>query len=397
MEQARGEGGDERSDERSWLSLFIANLLLLCSLRQQKPKLHVKTNQTAELLGRVRGKVKCVGVGAPTIKFSDLPFADEATSYGSFVQLRSVGFLSNVRQHRQFGLAVLETSQFMTRNPDAGWRECFNVLVKWRQISEPNDPVWWIDKLGRKPFEEGFGLQTPLVAGELKVFRYYPYYEIAFRQLKKYCCVQCNLQNEEGKRVIECAKDLDELWNIVGEDFWVVLPCKMWRGGGEMEGTRLTLQKCRGKETAENVTVNTAEGYSFTIRTPSTPERFEKFERHFGVMWKSLGGRGERGAVEEALTIFYYWVCFAPLTRGSAAVGYGMLAAYLRTKGKRITKMPEGAQLDWEAILAENEEEFVGKWKEWAEGASVDVHGGGGGEGVAEALPTLRGRVEALM
>ena len=130
MEQARGEGGDERSDERSWLSLFIANLLLLCSLRQQKPKLHVKTNQTAELLGRVRGKVKCVGVGAPTIKFSDLPFADEATSYGSFVQLRSVGFLSNVRQHRQFGLAVLETSQFMTRNPDAGWRECFTFIIR---------------------------------------------------------------------------------------------------------------------------------------------------------------------------------------------------------------------------------------------------------------------------
>ena len=27
-----------------------------------------------------------------------------------------------------------------------GWRDFFDIAVKWRQVSEPNDPVWWIGK-----------------------------------------------------------------------------------------------------------------------------------------------------------------------------------------------------------------------------------------------------------
>lgn len=26
------------------------------------------------------------------------------------------------------------------------FRDFFDIAVKWRQISEPNDPVWWIDR-----------------------------------------------------------------------------------------------------------------------------------------------------------------------------------------------------------------------------------------------------------
>jgi hypothetical protein len=27
------------------------------------------------------------------------------------------------------------------------WRDIFDIAVRWRQISEPNDAVWWIDRL----------------------------------------------------------------------------------------------------------------------------------------------------------------------------------------------------------------------------------------------------------
>ena len=43
-----------------------------------------------------------------------------------------------------------------------GWRDLFDVGVRWRQISEPNDPVWWIDRFPSQAFEDGFGLQTPI-------------------------------------------------------------------------------------------------------------------------------------------------------------------------------------------------------------------------------------------
>ena len=165
-----------------------------------------------------------------------------------------------------------------------------------------------------------------------------------------------------------------------------------------MEGTRLTLQKIRGAETAENIGSKEGEGFSFTIRTPSTPGRFKMFEKHFDKLWSEVVGRGEGSAAEGALKIFYYWVCFAPLTRGSAAVGYGMLAAILRVRGKRVGELPADKQLDWEAILAESEEAFVGKWRGWLEGAwvEIEVDGGGVEVEVGVALPTLRSRIIAL-
>jgi hypothetical protein len=36
-------------------------------------------------------------------------------------------------------------------------------------VSEPNDPVVWVDKLPRKEFEAGFGSHTPMLSGPTKV------------------------------------------------------------------------------------------------------------------------------------------------------------------------------------------------------------------------------------
>lgn len=131
-----------------------------------------------------------------------------ASPIGPGIQLRCPGFLSNSRQHRMFGLASLELAQLVRKHwdslkaggagamvPDAGssklgprpvggrspaagggaaehpigYRDLFDVAVRWRQLSEPNDPVWWIDRLTPSAFQEGFGLQTPMVNGQLKV------------------------------------------------------------------------------------------------------------------------------------------------------------------------------------------------------------------------------------
>lgn len=131
-----------------------------------------------------------------------------AQPLGPGIQLTCPGFLTNARQHRMFGLAVLEIAQLVrghwddlrsggtgvlvpdggssawrkssttaaravSRDPKAGhpmgYRDVFDVAVRWRQLSEPHDPVWWIDRLTPEAFGEGFGLQTPMVNGQLKV------------------------------------------------------------------------------------------------------------------------------------------------------------------------------------------------------------------------------------
>lgn len=116
-----------------------------------------------------------------------------------WIQLDSPGFLLNSRQHKAFGLATLQMAKKLSQHcdliitqcdeqifassssppkpdnkaPSGGsgggglqvlncgasggstdeggthtfmFRDFFDVAVKWRQVSEPNDPVWWIDR-----------------------------------------------------------------------------------------------------------------------------------------------------------------------------------------------------------------------------------------------------------
>lgn len=55
---------------------------------------------------------------------------------------------------------------------------------------------------------------------------------------------------------------------------------------------------------------------------------------------------------ELILSVFYFWVVMAPLTRGSAATGYAALFAMaLAAQIPLRPSMPPGVQADWEAIL----------------------------------------------
>ena len=116
-------------------------------------------------------------------------------------------------------------------------------------MSEPNDPVWWIDRLPQDAFADGFGLQTPLVNGQLKAVRYYSYFQPAVARLKAllvggYYDAANNhrtLPTARRQRVDQAAT-LDEVYSAVGEDFYVVVPCPSRRREGLVsEGTRLTL------------------------------------------------------------------------------------------------------------------------------------------------------------
>ena len=108
---------------------------------------------------------------APTPEMKKL--VDISRHFGKLIQLRTPGFLSNLRQHRMCGLAILHMAQQaaahfrqgakgassgegvpLAFNPkgsskdngkqhEFGWRDFVDISVKWRQVSEPNDPVFW--------------------------------------------------------------------------------------------------------------------------------------------------------------------------------------------------------------------------------------------------------------
>ncbi|RDX78629.1 Suppressor of RPS4-RLD 1, partial [Mucuna pruriens] len=162
-----------------------------------------------------------------------------ADSIGKKIQYDCPGFLPNRRQHRMAGFAAIEiaqkvskawrslqaewkysnknnsnskngkrarrrerinissqnrggagcsTSSALETSPSYGivddrsssrsmsWQDVYSIAVRWRQISEPCDPIVWVNKLSEE-FNSGFGSNTPMIRGQAKVFRYFPNYE----------------------------------------------------------------------------------------------------------------------------------------------------------------------------------------------------------------------------
>jgi hypothetical protein len=83
---------------------------------------------------------------------------------------------------------------------------------------------------------------------------------------------------------------------------------------------------------------------------------------------ETVAGEDDERTLRTALELYYLWVTFAPLSRGTAACGYAGLCAVLLSLGKKVTAehlLPAGKQLDWEAILAVDFPDFWEKVRGW--------------------------------
>ncbi|TKY70628.1 Suppressor of RPS4-RLD 1 [Spatholobus suberectus] len=266
-----------------------------------------------------------------------------ADSIGKEIQYDCPGFLPNRRQHRMAGFAAIEiaqkvskawrllqtdwkysnknnsnlkngkrtrrrerinmssqnrggagcsTSSALETSPSHGivddrsssrsmsWQDVYSIAVRWRQISEPCDPVVWVNKLSEE-FNSGFGSHTPMILGQAKVVRYFPNYErtldIAKTVIKEKSYVYSKtdqiirLSKDEKLEEVMHASSVSDLYNVVGEDFWSATWCNSTVfEGKQLEGTRITLVKM-GEH-----------GFDFAIRTPCTPARWEDYDSRNG-------------------------------------------------------------------------------------------------------------------
>ncbi|XP_060970422.1 suppressor of RPS4-RLD 1 isoform X2 [Cannabis sativa] len=263
-----------------------------------------------------------------------------ADSIGEKIQYDCSGFLPNRRQHRMAGLAAIEIAQKVSKawrkylnrstsrnskkarrrekvnmpsqnrggagcstsgysetsttygtledksfgNTMMSWQDVYSLAVKWRQISEPCDPVVWINKLSEE-FNSGFGSHTPMVLGQAKVVRYFPNFErtleVAKRVIKEKKHVYNKadeviyLSGDEKLQDIMDANSCSDLYRAVGEDFWQATWCSSTAFEGKrLEGTRITLVKMEER------------GFDFAIRTPCTPYRWDEFEAEMAMAWE---------------------------------------------------------------------------------------------------------------
>ncbi|MFS8010859.1 putative tetratricopeptide-like helical domain superfamily [Helianthus anomalus] len=360
-----------------------------------------------------------------------------ADRIGKTIQYHCTGFLPNRRQHRMAGLAAIEIAQkvskiwrslqsewrFSTKNTSksgrrarrkeriiipspnkngAGcstssnsetstssaleekpsgqsifsWLHLYSMAVKWRQISEPCDPVVWVNRLSEE-FNTGFGSHTPLILGQARVPRYYPHFQRTLDVAKTvvkdngfvYNKADGTIDLSKGGKLEEFlkAESCADLYKVVGEDFWLATWCNsMAYAGKRLEGTRITLVK-----TGER-------GFDFAIRTPCTPARWDDFDAEMTSSWEALCnaycgetyGSNDFGTLENVreaiLRMTYYWYNFMPLSRGSAVVGFSVMLGLLLAANMEFTgSIPEGRQVDWDAIMSLDPNSFMDSVKSW--------------------------------
>ncbi|KAL7714763.1 Tetratricopeptide repeat protein [Entamoeba marina] len=334
-----------------------------------------------------------------------------AMNIGKFMQYNSQGFVKNKSQYLMGGMGAIEVGKFIRRvipewktgglTEEAAlglvdkikWRDIMELIVKWRQISEPNDPVFWIDRLTHEQFEEGFGSHTPMYIGQTRVVRYYCQYQRAFNVVKKLLPDQVNIKQEWVEKIKE-AKDLQDILDVLKSDFHVITPCRSDNFEGVVyEGTRLMIEQ---KE---------PDGYEFAIKTPCTLARWEKYDKELEACWKKIvvGVLTRKNSVDEqesllrsVYTFAFFWYNFMPLSRGTAAAGFVFMMGMLASLGIKINKpIPKGMQTDWEALLCELPKDFGNVMFGWMKDslttfdidAIPDLHA---------SLPTLRSIIECF-
>ncbi|KAE8655171.1 Suppressor of RPS4-RLD 1 [Hibiscus syriacus] len=382
-----------------------------------------------------KGKLKKQDMAVTKHKIALILAAD---SIGKKIQYDCPGFLPNRRQHRMAGLAAIEIAQKVSKTwrslhadwkhsnrssksgkrhrrkerislasqnrggagsstssssetsasygstedrsssrPMMSWQDVYSLAVKWRQISEPCDPVVWVNKLSEE-FNSGFGSHTPMVLGQAKVVRYFPNYERTLDAAKtimrnklsvhKKSDEPIDLSKEGKSEKIDHAKSCDDLYELVGEDFWLATWCNSTAfEGKQLEGTRIIMVK-----------MGQQRGYDFAIRTPCTPSRWEEFDAEMTMAWEAICnaycgetyGSTDFNALESVreaiLRMTYYWYNFMPLSRGTAAVGFVILLGLLLAANMEFAgNIPKGVQVDWEAILNFNPSSFVDSIKCW--------------------------------
>eukprot|EP00873_Tetraselmis_striata_P024599 jgi/Tetstr1/444863/TSEL_032705.t1 len=379
--------------------------------------------------------------GVPTL-------LEAAAVLGPMIHYRQAGFAANRRTQRMAGLAIIEAAQALRQAIDAhkigtplqvsnagssgvyedrsgshefGWRDMYDILVRWRQLTEPNDAVIWIDRLSDTGLTEGFGAHTPIVIGQYLSQRYgsnlprgIELFKEEVAQSGGFFSVDNQWMPLEAEQLgaMAQATTLSDLYRAMQTSGWTTIMINSTREPElRMEATRLTLLRRPGK----------ADSFDFSIRTPVTPSRIVLFAKEMDALWDMFMEAAAAGnlpaAARVTLQIAYYWYNLMSLARGTAAVGFiGIHAMFLALGMPVVEYAPKGFQLDWAAIFNRDPEPFVEAVSAWlyppaARGEAVPAAAASDCGAafcspadisapelppLAEALPTIRQRVRLL-
>ena len=278
-------------------------------------------------------------------------FRKAAATLGESLQYNGLAaFVKNKRQHIASGMAILVFQNLFEGDSDeCDWNLFFQPAIVWRQLSDVSNLVEFSSSLTTTSYKSGLGNQTPIQIGDFLVPKYAAYRDRCLDLLKDHLPRQYIMTDEQIEQ-LETVGNIKTLYQVFGFNIQVITRLSDQKSC-LAEGTRIVVSSSDGGKTVV-----------LAIRTASTPRRtscYTKLLRKYVRKWKSSG------TLKSALQCYYYFANFQPLTRGSAACSLTTLQGMVYTNRRQVISLPDGIQLDWEAILNPSFNSFISDVMMW--------------------------------
>ncbi|XP_075452693.1 tetratricopeptide repeat protein 13 isoform X2 [Ascaphus truei] len=341
-----------------------------------------------------------------------------ADRLGSLMQYETPGFLPNKRIHRAMGLAAIEVMQAVHRTWTNSkvringktrlmqWRDMFDIAVKWRRISDPDQPVLWLDQMPAQSLSRGFNNHINLIRGQVINMRYLDYFEKILGFIKDRILVYHGANNPKG--LLEVKEALEKVQKV--EDLLPIMKFNSKTRDGFTVNTKVPSLKDQGKEYdgfTITITGDKVGNILFSVETQTTEDRTQLYHAEIEALYKDLTAKGKVLALstelgeadvvcELILSLVYYFYNLMPLSRGSSVVAYSVIMGALMASGKEVSgKIPKGKLVDFEAMTAPGSEAFSKTAKSWMNLKSLPSSYKSL-PSVSEIFPTLRTMIEVL-
>ncbi|CAI5496792.1 unnamed protein product [Closterium sp. Naga37s-1] len=305
------------------------------------------------------------------------------------------------------------------------WRQLFQVMVPWRQLSDPTEPPLWkamfkcvrparllcslplcllhavparclplnlpslrfpfpsnptepldCSSLNQR-FQGSFHSHTPIHTWKQFSSKYNAIYDRAVEVTRRGLLEGQQALDEDGNVIpvprdvygpkIEAAKGHEGLYHAIGRDFYLRLPLhSMAKPGTVLHGTEFKLEK-------------KALSIDFQTYTKNSATQWGQLDDELTAAWESLSAavldlptRATDSSLyqqrirENILRISYYWFQLMPLSRGSAMVGLvSILGLSMAADMETTARIPRDVLVDWEGLFATRFQDFYDAVAPW--------------------------------
>ncbi|XP_048734354.1 tetratricopeptide repeat protein 13-like isoform X2 [Ostrea edulis] len=285
----------------------------------------------------------------------------KAHRVGLSMQVAADGYLPSRRHNFAMGLASMHIAQLLDKrwreirlnkqlDRSLDWREVFNIAVQYRRLVDPEQPIFWLDKMPDHDTVDGYHTEINFIKGDVQNIKVMQYFDLVFKLAKtmlEHYAGDGAVFYHDLQQDIERAKTCEDLLmiarkrNINENGFMVSTQVPSSKNEERLDGSMVVLSR------------DTNDKMTFAINVVNTKARTQLYHAEIDAVFNQIQEEIKRigigkalntdSVMDKILTMMYYIYNLMPLTRGNSAVIYSVAVGVIMSVNKFVFgKIPNG-------------------------------------------------------